>query len=386
MRAATSALDRLYALDTPEALQECLNTYLTEFKETVTLAKRHSDEDFIKDALSGNAALSKMLYGCYADGLRHSVDYVQVGQDLSAQWHANTDRFAAYKAYHITQELRHAEQRYADDPELKRAVQESIVHKYRRYQAAEEQTARHRARAGKQWERFHDPDRVRLFPNIQWLPSRSANPREEHQAFYNRIWPKDDIFWDYNQPGALWNCKCDWQEVKTHATDTTPKGETPKTVSPKGLQGNTAKTGRLFSENHPYFAKASIRLETINYVGCTKMRSSEHKDYTIQTETGDVNVTSWFYDETAKSNINRNEYYLKNELANNLRSYLPRFKYNGTEPIDLSHNNPNGKPYKRKKKATCFHVYTANMFGHDFVAKAIEMKDGTVKMWTLYIK
>ncbi len=263
---ATSALDRLYQIDTPEALEECLNAFLTEFKPDATLAsKRLSESDYIIDAINGNAEVSKLLYQHYADGLRKAVDYVKVGDNLSDRWHANIDRFAAYKAYHITQELREAERRYAGDPELRDAVQQSIVRKYNRYQAAEEQTARHRARAGKQWERFHEPNRLRLFPNIQWLPSRSATPREEHIPFYHRIWPKDDPFWDHNQPGALWNCKCDWVEVKNKPTDTTPEGEEPKSVSPKGLDGNPAKTGELFTatppeqgkkdRRHPYFTK-----------------------------------------------------------------------------------------------------------------------------------
>lgn len=386
---ATSALDRLYQIDTPEALEECLNAFLTTVKGSYTLARVNID-NLIKSAINGKAEVSSDLYECYASSLRKSVDWVKVGDDLSAQWHANTDRFAAYKAYHITQELREAERRYADDPELKKAVQESIVRKYNRYQAAEEQTARHRARAGKQWERFHEKNRLRLFPNIQWLPSRSATPREEHIPFYHRIWPKDDPFWDYNQPGALWNCKCDWQEVKNNPTDSTPEGEEPKSVSPKGLQGNPAKTGRIFSENHPYYSKAGNSpnvVWAINSVGCTEMRNATLPELKIKTDIGDVQVGSWCYDEAAKSNIHDPHYYLKNEIVRNLNRYLPSLKHqDNPEKVDLSHNSPKSKAYKRKSHARAMHVFTGNVLGHDIVVKVLEMNDGQLKTYTVYIK
>ncbi|MBQ0016095.1 MAG: hypothetical protein KBT04_03855 [Bacteroidales bacterium] len=47
-----------------------------------------------------------------------------------------------------------------------------------RWQAAEANTATARARTAKQWAQFNDKDHRDLFPNLQWLPSRSATPRE----------------------------------------------------------------------------------------------------------------------------------------------------------------------------------------------------------------
>ena len=82
--------------------------------------------------------------------------------------------------------------------------------------------------------------------------SRSANPREAHRRFWNRIWPKDDPFWNENTPGSLWNCKCDWEQTNKPATD----GNPTTTVTAKGLSGNPAKTGQIFTDSHPYIAKA----------------------------------------------------------------------------------------------------------------------------------
>lgn len=309
-----------------------------------------------------------MLLQHYADGLRKAIGYVKgVDDSLSERWNANLDRFAAYKAYHATQELRNAEVTYSGDPELRHAIQQSIVRKYNRYQAAEEQTARHRARAGKQWGKYNEPDRRRLFPNIQWLPSRSATPREEHIPFYHRIWPKDDPFWNHNQPGALWNCKCDWIETDKAATDNTPDGEEPENVSPNGLDGNPGKTGEIFTaappqdgkkdRRHPYFTKdgdypeSDCRKADRNYAA--KVGREVNKNSHIHTEIDGVqyefdfgNFRFMHDDKSDKVDICKHfsaslfghqSYWLKNGVLFNPQKYLDKARFLTSADVD-AHN------------------------------------------------
>lgn len=159
----------------------------------------------------------------------------------------------------------------ADEEDGDLALIKATLHKYNRYQAAEYNTAVARARTGKQWLQFHDPDSQRLFPYIEWLPSRSASPREAHRIFWNCRWPKNDPFWNENQPGTLWNCKCDWQE-----TDVEPDPQKNKTALDKaeemkqiaaeahkpnplclpGLDKNPATSGQIFTDSAPYIKKA----------------------------------------------------------------------------------------------------------------------------------
>ena len=129
---------------------------------------------------------------------------------------------------------------------------QAVLRRYNSYQAAEYNTAVARTRTAKQWEKFASDNNVRLFPNIRWIPSRSANPREAHKAFWNRIWAKDDPFWDENTPGSLWNCKCDWEQTNKPVTDGNPSSR----IAHKGLTGNPAKTGQIFTDSHPYIANA----------------------------------------------------------------------------------------------------------------------------------
>ena len=152
----------------------------------------------------------------------------------------------------------------------------AILHKYNRYQATEYNTAVARARTGKQWQQFNDPESVRLFPYIEWLPSRSATPREFHRVFWNCRFPKNDNFWKKNQPGTLWNCKCDWVE-----TDEEPDLEKNKEALRKadeieqiakeshrsnplkqpGLDQHPSISGQIFTDTAPYIRKAPEEVE-----------------------------------------------------------------------------------------------------------------------------
>lgn len=238
---------RLYNIDTPEGLSDCLNAFQTAFEDFRTLA-RGRDMEFINDALDDSRPISPRLYQLYSETLRKAVGMAGVSQDLQDQWLANVSRFAAYKAARATDMIRDA---VAANDEKRDGTGPLRAHA--RYLAAEANTARTRARTGKQWQQFSDPDHARLFPNIRWIASRSATPREAHMPFYGRVWAKDDPFWQHNQPGTLWNCKCDWEETDDPVTNGNPQ----KNIELPGLKGNPAETGQIFSEDAPYFSRCS---------------------------------------------------------------------------------------------------------------------------------
>ena len=83
-----------------------------------------------------------------------------------------------------------------------------------------------------------------MYLNLKWLPSRSTNPRENTAFFWRLVLPKDHQFWKTNQPGNLWNCKCNGEE-----TDHPTAKEYPKTkIVEKRLEGNPAITREVFTE------------------------------------------------------------------------------------------------------------------------------------------
>ena len=71
---------------------------------------------------------------------------------------------------------------------------EKIIGKYNTdWLKTEYNTAVLRARQASNFRKFErDKD---IYPNLKWLPSTSVEPRQEHVAFYNKIWAIDDNFW-----------------------------------------------------------------------------------------------------------------------------------------------------------------------------------------------
>ncbi|MDR0206673.1 MAG: hypothetical protein LBI45_05395 [Bacteroidales bacterium] len=233
---------------------ECVATFTAPYN----LTKKELYEKVLSDIKAGNSStINTDLYRAYCESLKRAVSGVlQSGEygsryfDMQQQLEANVSRFSAFKAYHATRLLQENEH-----PKIKKA----ILNTFNRYQVAEYNTTVARTRTAKQWNDFNaDPVSNELYPNIKWLPSRSANPREEHRIFWGKVWAKDDPFWSENQPGNLWNCKCDWEETDEPATDGT-YNYTP----PAGLEGNPAETGEIFTDKASYLKMSESRKEEV---------------------------------------------------------------------------------------------------------------------------
>lgn len=335
-----------------------------------------------------------LLYSHYSLSLRNAVSGVFLSPnfddptfDLYQQLLANVSRFSAFKAQHVLDELLDI------PPDKDPALHISdVINKFNRYQAAEYNAATARARSAKQWADWdNDPILSELYPNIRWLPSRSANPRPEHQAFYGLVLPRNDPFWDHNQPGNLWNCKCDWEPTDSNISRASiSKADLNKarrhSSADQGLDGNPAKQGKIFTDGAAYFRNAhkNTKKNAIYSESIQLKRLSAVK--TSSTNLGTVSIGKWHWEEAAKSNTNSDLYFLKNEVAKNIDIYLPHFDYEGPEDIDLTHNSTTSKSFKIKRHARLMHIYTKVIFGRIFVCKVLEMKDGALKAWTTYIK
>ncbi|MBO7202071.1 MAG: hypothetical protein J6V30_00840 [Paludibacteraceae bacterium] len=269
-----------------------------------------------------------------------------------------------------------------------------VLHAFNRYQAAEYNTTVSRCRTAKQFEEFSAPDNMRLFPNLRWLPSRSATPREQHMLFYNRVWAKDDPFWAQNQPGNLWNCKCDWEETADPVTDGNP--ETP--VRHNGLEGNPAQTRQIFSDNCAYVKnsgqnrrerdKVEEKCEVAAHKNIKKIAKQHpllQQSYPceIDGEIREVRFADWGISETAYSMLGRkNLYWLKNEVLNNPEKYFRNAKYISEAEVDLSHNR--GKVLRLKKKFKKYYyseITLAN--GIETFLNIILHEDGNYYLYTI---
>lgn len=323
------------------------------------------------------------VYKAYSDNLRKAVggvfrsdDYGDRYFDLQAQLQSNVTRFAAYKAYHLTEQLKKQREKWTDDDEYKK-VAKAMMNTFNRYQAAEYNTATARARTAKQWTDFNsDPIANELYPNLRWLPSRSANPREEHIQFYGLVLPKTDLFWQQNQPGNLWNCKCDWEETDTPIdtkelkTDDLAKARSEGGgIHANGLEGNPAVTGEIFTQGCTYFKQVSRtkakKLE--HHVGDKFLRrESANNIHTFQGESPvkidkrgeEIEV---IVDSTTTGHISNDIAQSSNFLWNEISSNIQEILRNGT----LVAHEPNVKQ-DRKPSAVHYYYYECKVKNNTF--------------------
>lgn len=194
--------------------------------------------------------------------------------ELAEKFKLNTARFAAYKAYKVTGVLKDLPAKNFKNNAI------NVIKNYNRYQAAEYNTIVARSRSAKQWKQFEKE--AELYPNLEWLATASSNPRELHKHYVGIILPINDPFWKQNQPGNLWNCKCNWR--------TTDKGVTHKPANSvsaaPGLEGNPAETGNIFTDNHPY--KKNVSSEQINKAILSM--PPEYSYYKVNSKNGDLFV------------------------------------------------------------------------------------------------
>lgn len=116
---------------------------------------------------------------------------------------------------------------------------------------AEYNLAMRQAASAKQWNGFiKDRD---LYPNLQYMPSVSPDPREIHKKYYGIIKPIDDAFWNTSMPPNGFGCKCG---VSNTDEEPTVDEVGPVPLTP-GIEGNAGKSRRVFPPTHPYVTSLS---------------------------------------------------------------------------------------------------------------------------------
>ena len=196
------------------------------------------------------------LFEGYSRQFRRAVDAVFADDEtpeLADRLRANVSRVAAYKAAFTEAEFAKIAANQEYDDATRKAAMKAAEDRFARWTDAEYNTATARCRTAKQFSEFLEPDNRRLFPNLQWLATRSATPRLDHAAFAGKIWPKTDPFWNNHAPGTEWNCKCDIAETDEPATD---NSDVPNIEPPRGLEGNPAQTGEVFTDEVGYIKNA----------------------------------------------------------------------------------------------------------------------------------
>lgn len=196
-----------------------------------------------KEILSGavNKGVAGQRSGKTSDAFIHALTH-------------STDVFSAFRVHNmqskIASYLVDAKGKLKPFGQFVKDVKPYITHQNRQWLQTEYDTAVRRAHLAADWQRFEDEKDV--LPNLEWKPSTSPNPGEDHKPYWGTILPIDHEFWNQHRPGDRWNCKCSLRNTDKPATSV--PAETVVSAQPqKGLDSHPGTTGEIFSTSHPYF-------------------------------------------------------------------------------------------------------------------------------------
>lgn len=207
------------------------------------------------------------------------IEYGQPNYDFAEQLKGSAALFAAKKSWHQAKQLAKLAIKENGHQRSWKEFQElaaPIVGEYNHvWLKTEFNTAIRAARSAKEWKQYEE--NMHLYPNLKYLASRAANPREEHKPYYGITLPLTDDFWVRHMPPSEWNCLCGVEQTDDEVSDELPEGPEPAA----GLDNNPGITGKLFSDSHPYNKgltgneKDQINEKAKNYVA--KRRQANRK-------------------------------------------------------------------------------------------------------------
>lgn len=183
------------------------------------------------------------------------IKYGQPNYDFNNELKHNAAVFSAFKNHKQTAEMVDAltdekgnlRSRY----EFKKAVKDIDAKYNQNWLDSERNLAVKAARSAADWKEY---ERTKdLFPNIEYMASRAANPRQVHKKYYSLIKPIDDPIWDLILPPNGWGCEC-WTR-KSNADVSAENPQPPQPIA--GIVGNAGKTAQLFSASHPFVKNTS---------------------------------------------------------------------------------------------------------------------------------
>ncbi len=165
----------------------------------------------------------------------------------------STDVFSAFRvhtqAQHMAELMTDEDGNRLPFREWAERVQPYVNHQNRAWLRTEFDTATRRAHNEADWQRFQEE--ADIYPNLEWVPSTSANPGQDHQPFWGTVLPINDPFWNEHKPGDRWNCKCSLRSTDKAPTRT-PSASGKHCDPAPGLNTRPG-SGEIFSDDHAYY-------------------------------------------------------------------------------------------------------------------------------------
>jgi len=116
------------------------------------------------------------------------------------------------------------------------------------------------SRMARRWQ--DDLQNADLYPSLQYITMGDERVRHSHQQLHGAIYPIGDAFWDTFYPPNGWGCRC-----AVRPTDSPAQVEKGRPEMPAMFKNNPGKSGKAFTENHPYFSyKKDTKKKVIAFV------------------------------------------------------------------------------------------------------------------------
>jgi hypothetical protein len=173
-----------------------------------------------------------------------NLEYNDKQFEFTQRLKRNAARFAGYKSAWQTAQLKSAK------PEAYAKINKAYNNLWMRSEYVH--TVRS-ARTAQNYRKYlEDAD---IYPYLEYMPSKSAEPRADHKKLYGIIKPIEDSFWDTYMPPIDWGCKCSVAQRRRDTGSAELPDDAPK--SPAAMRNNPGKKGELFTDGHPMIKKLS---------------------------------------------------------------------------------------------------------------------------------
>ena len=246
------------------ALQNFKKNWTRHIKGKIDLADGYSIDinKLMREAIEevyGNKdteLINKKLFDISNDALQYAVDTSlprnDVDEEFARQFKENTAVFCAFKNHQQTREI--AALLYDDKGNLvpfykfkKEALK--ISEKYNvQWLQTEYNTAVRAARTAANLKKYEKT--AHLYPNLEYMPTRSANPRHTHQEYVGIILPINHPAWAWLLPPSEWNCDC-W--VRPTDKEATEAPVMPSNINPLFVNNPAITAEFLNTKETPYY-------------------------------------------------------------------------------------------------------------------------------------
>ena len=181
------------------------------------------------------------------------AEFGKQNKDFVSQFQSNTRVFSAFKNHQQTKDivkcLTKSDGSLRSFSEFKKEALQISQDYNKTWLQTEYNTAVRSARMAANWKQFERTKH--LYPNLEYMPSRSAHPRDSHRDLWGTIKPIDDPFWNDHLPPSDWNCKCSVRATKSDVVD--PPDDAMNIVPPC-FRNNPGKTASFVKvEETPYY-------------------------------------------------------------------------------------------------------------------------------------